>query len=595
MIDPSPYQQRIKKYAESTAKGNQLSRGIGQGRLALVIAILVLIYFYLTRQDLILLGLLIACIVALIVLIRWHQKVSKQLKMDQALLKINQEEAAFLNGNQEPFDPGKTFVDTNHAYSYDLDIFGPDSLYQHLNRTASYPGRSRLAQVLNSPAESATILQRQQSVAELGNRLNFRQELLATARQQPDSKETTDFLRSWSLQNPVISSRVQVLMYVLPVLLVICLIALFTTHHSLLFNLAILLFLANLGLLSSQQKAIKSELLDGDQIDRITHQYALIIRCIENEAFASPLLRDYHQKLVDHGKSASEAIHHLSTLLQRLDSINNGVVMIIYDGLCCYHLHILKSLYQWRQVHGRHVSDWLQVIGEMEMLNSLANFHYNNPKYALPEIVSDPKWEFEQLGHPLISGKERVCNDLTFDHFQYIILTGSNMSGKSTFLRSLGVNMVLASCGAPVCASSAKLKPLPVWVSMRVADSLSDHESYFFAEVRRLKTIMDHLEKEPGLVLLDEILRGTNSDDKRKGTLAIIKRLASMNAIGALATHDLEICNITNSYPDILSNHCFEVEIIDQQLHFDYRLRDGICQNQSATFLMQKMGVIENS
>jgi DNA mismatch repair ATPase MutS len=166
------------------------------------------------------------------------------------------------------------------------------------------------------------------------------------------------------------------------------------------------------------------------------------------------------------------------------------------------------------------------------------------------------------------------------------------MSGKSTFLRSLGVNMVLAGIGSPVCASAANIHPLPVLVSMRLSDSLSDSESYFFAEIKRLKQIMDALENQPAFVLLDEILRGTNSDDKRNGTIEVVKKVIAKKAIGAIATHDIEVCFTTNEYPNILTNKCFEVDIIADELHFDYKLRDGICKNKSATFLMKKMGVI---
>jgi DNA mismatch repair ATPase MutS len=173
-----------------------------------------------------------------------------------------------------------------------------------------------------------------------------------------------------------------------------------------------------------------------------------------------------------------------------------------------------------------------------------------------------------------------------------MILTGSNMSGKSTFLRSLGVNMVLGGIGSTVCASEANIHPLQVLVSMRLSDSLSDSESYFFAEIKRLKQIMDALEEKPAFVLLDEILRGTNSDDKRNGTIEVIKKVIAKKAVGAIATHDIEVCLTTNEYPEILTNQCFEVEIKNNDLHFDYKLRNGICKNKSATFLMQKMGVI---
>ncbi|MET0760127.1 MAG: DNA mismatch repair protein, partial [Flavobacterium sp.] len=192
----------------------------------------------------------------------------------------------------------------------------------------------------------------------------------------------------------------------------------------------------------------------------------------------------------------------------------------------------------------------------------------------------------------LLNEKTRIGNDVNFQPQSFMILTGSNMSGKSTFLRSLGINMVLAGIGAPVCADEANVHPLPILVSMRLSDSLSDSESYFYAEIKRLKLIMDQLEGNPAFVLLDEILRGTNSDDKRNGTIEVVKKMIAKKAIGAIATHDIEVCLTTNDYPNQLTNKCFEVEIIDNDLHFDYKLRNGICKNRSATFLMKKMEVI---
>jgi DNA mismatch repair ATPase MutS len=232
------------------------------------------------------------------------------------------------------------------------------------------------------------------------------------------------------------------------------------------------------------------------------------------------------------------------------------------------------------------------VIGELEAMNSLANFSYNNPSFSFPQLNNDSVVSLTNVGHPLIHAKKRIDNSIEFKDERFVILTGSNMSGKSTFLRTLGINMVLAGVGSPICATAATIHPMQVLVSMRLSDSLTESESYFFAEVKRLKEIMDTLESKKCFVLLDEILRGTNSDDKRNGTIEVIKKMIAKNAIGAIATHDLEVCLTTNLFPNILANKCFEVEIVNNDLVFDYKLRDGICQNKSASFLMKKMGVI---
>jgi DNA mismatch repair ATPase MutS len=228
----------------------------------------------------------------------------------------------------------------------------------------------------------------------------------------------------------------------------------------------------------------------------------------------------------------------------------------------------------------------------MEALSSLANLAHNNPDFTYPVLNDRYEVSLTALGHPLLHRSKRICNDISFEEHRLVILTGSNMSGKSTFLRTLGVNMVLAGTGSPVCATAAAVHPLPILVSMRQSDSLSDSESYFFAEVKRLHYIIQQAGLQKSWVLLDEILRGTNSDDKRSGTIGVIEKIIDLQAIGAIATHDLEVCETTKRYPDVLVNRCFEVEIVQDELVFDYQLRPGICKNKSATFLMKKMGII---
>jgi DNA mismatch repair ATPase MutS len=275
-----------------------------------------------------------------------------------------------------------------------------------------------------------------------------------------------------------------------------------------------------------------------------------------------------------------------------MDAIQNLVTAILFNGTFLYNLHILKSLIVWKNQHAAALEEWLKVIGEFEMLNSLANVSFNNPDFVFPELNTNYEISLLNLSHPLLSRKNRVGNDIDFQPQSFLILTGSNMSGKSTFLRSLGINMVLTGMGGAVCATKANVHPMPVLVSMRLSDSLSDSESYFFAEIKRLKQIMDELDHKPAFVLLDEILRGTNSDDKRNGTIEVIKKVIAKKAIGSIATHDIEVCLTTNEFPETLINKCFEVEIVNNDLHFDFILRDGICKNKSATFLMKKMGVI---
>jgi DNA mismatch repair ATPase MutS len=352
------------------------------------------------------------------------------------------------------------------------------------------------------------------------------------------------------------------------------------------------IFTVNLGFLGLFTKRILLENTQSPNIDKVIKQYGLLLEIIEKKDFDSEKLKGLQQKLTALDRTASAKIKQLSELFSRMDSIGNIVAAVLFNGLFLFHFHNLRAIIQWKKINSISLENWLDVIGEFEMLNSLANFSFNNPQFAFPTLNSNYEISFSNLSHPLLNENSRIGNHISFNPQAFTILTGSNMSGKSTFLRSLGVNMVLAGIGAPVCANQANVHPLSVLVSMRLSDSLSDSESYFYAEIKRLKLIIDALNDNRSFVLLDEILRGTNSDDKRNGTIEFIKNIIYKNAIGVIATHDIEVCLTTNEFPNHLTNRCFEVEISNGDLHFDYKLYNGICKNKSATFLMKKMGVI---
>ncbi len=294
----------------------------------------------------------------------------------------------------------------------------------------------------------------------------------------------------------------------------------------------------------------------------------------------------------DKNEQASTHIARLSRLLDDLDSVSNILVSIPLNVFSFYHLHRYNALLKWKEIHKGHITGWLESVAEIEVLCSFANFSYNNPRFVYPTLNRDYRVEFEEVGHPLIAEGQRVDNSIILDGKHFVLLTGSNMSGKSTFLRTLGVNMLLAMVGLPVCARRANIHPLKMMLSMRLSDSLSDGQSYFFAEINRIEEIIKTLEEERCFVLLDEVLRGTNSEDKQYGTIKIIERLLGLEALGVLATHDIEVCRLVERYPSQLVNKCFESVISEGELCFDYKLREGVCKNKNATFLMKKLGII---
>ncbi|CAM3975606.1 MutS-related protein [Flavobacterium sinopsychrotolerans] len=586
---------KAKKIHFSTALTaiNKKYNSISILRLFTIVLFLVSIYYYIKNSEVILIATAIFLFGLFVVLMRIHSKLVFEKQVNQALFDINENEISYLERNKIPFENGQEFNDFHHPYAYDLDIFGEHSLFQNLNRTATFIGKKIFANQLLTLLPNDEITRNHQAVKELSEKLDWRQEFLAFAKVSNDNQSNYETLLKWSTFNSTPLSKISIFIsYFSPLLFLGVLIVYLVTSNTFFASVLSYLFVINLMILGRFMKRIQAEVANSTNIDKTIHQYSLLLQKIENESFQSQKLIDLQQKLMFKKENASVHLKQLAGLFSNMDSISNFVTAIVFNGTFLFNLHVLKSLIQWKEDHTEALENWLEVIGEFEMLNSLANFSYNNPEFVYPTLNTNFEIDFTDLSHPLLNEKTRIGNNVRFHPESFMILTGSNMSGKSTFLRSLGINMVLSGMGSPVCASQANVHPLTVLVSMRLSDSLSDSESYFFAEIKRLKQIMDELENRPAFVLLDEILRGTNSDDKRNGTIEVVKKVIGKKAVGAIATHDIEVCLTTNDYPNVLTNKCFEVEIISNELHFDYKLHDGICKNRSATFLMKKMGVI---
>jgi DNA mismatch repair ATPase MutS len=587
------YQKKVSSYSDALNTINKKYNSISLLRLLSIVLCLVSGYYYLKTDASVYLVSSILLFIGFIVLMRIHSGLSFKKKLTEALLKINQNEITFLKREKLPFENGQEFIDFHHPYAYDLDIFGDHSLFQSLNRTGTFVGKKTLANQLLHNLPNDEITKNQNAIHELESKIDWRQEFLALAIIGQDTKEAYQALLNWKDSKSIpVSKIMSVLMYVLPATFGALLIAYFVTSNVIFLSYITFTFILNTTILGMFFKRIQTEIAKAENIDKIIKQYGLLVKGIENKTFKSDKLIALQNKFIYKNAKASTHLKQLSELFSNMDTINNFVSALLFNGVFLFNLHVLKNLLNWKANHASVLEEWLNVIGEFEMLNSLANFSHNNQDFVFPELNTEFKIGFSNLSHPLLNPETRVGNEVQFFSESFMILTGSNMSGKSTFLRSLGINMVLGGIGSVVCANKATMHPLPVLVSMRLSDSLSDSESYFFAEIKRLKQIMDALEEKPAFVLLDEILRGTNSDDKRNGTIEVVKKIIAKKAIGAIATHDIEVCLTTNEYPETLINQCFEVEIKNNELHFDYKLREGICKNKSATFLMQKMGVI---
>jgi DNA mismatch repair ATPase MutS len=318
------------------------------------------------------------------------------------------------------------------------------------------------------------------------------------------------------------------------------------------------------------------------------------IETIEKENFAAPLLKDLQHQYKQELTSASNKIKQLKKILDRLDVRFNVVLVLPLNLLLLWNLQQMLQLEKWKKENDADVTHWFDTLGVYEALMSFAVLHFNNPAWAFPTFKEEHFFiEAEELGHPLIAAGKRVNNFIKIDHKASVMLvTGSNMAGKSTYLRSIGINVILAMAGAPVCAAKFSLSPVQLISSMRISDNLEESTSTFYAELKKLKTVIDKVNnKEKVFVLLDEILRGTNSLDRHTGSEALIKQLVKQGAAAILATHDLDLASLQENYPGNIFNYHFDVQVNNEELYFDYRLKPGVCNSLNASILMKKIGL----
>jgi DNA mismatch repair ATPase MutS len=326
-------------------------------------------------------------------------------------------------------------------------------------------------------------------------------------------------------------------------------------------------------------------------------KYGELFRYIEQEVYHSELAASIKNRLKSDRYGARERINRLALIVSAFDNRLNILAGVILNGLFLWDIQCVLRLEKWKTEYKDKVSGWFNALGEYDALCSLANFAFNHPEFVFPEPDIEVILDFKQTGHPLIPPDTRVDNDMQINRQgEFVIITGANMAGKSTFLRTVTVNLLLGMAGAPVCAQNAKFSPVEIFSSMRTSDSLQKNESCFYTELKRLNELFEQLEKGNRLfIVLDEILKGTNSADKQKGSRAVLEKIIRLNGSGLIATHDLDLAELEKKYPDNLKNKCFEIEIDGDKIQFDYKLCDGITKKMNALLLMQQMGIISET
>lgn len=583
------YQNQIDKHTGKLTEVKQQLGGSSVIRL-LVFALTGLSMYLLFENAKLFLAAALVGIVLFLFLVSRHTNLKYKRDKLTALKKINETEVKLLKRDFHHLPDGSEFKNPEHYFSQDIDLYGKGSFYQYSNRTVLLEGGQTLAALYNENSIE-NISQKQEAVHELGSMPEWRQEFSAIA-SLTKTETTTEAIEKWLTSY---SSFVPAYMKYLPLVFSIISLAFFTLFFLGFISGWILFLLMLVGFLISGVyiKKITKLGLHSSKIQSTFEQYNWLLMIIEDTDFQSSLLKKKKQSIIKKGKKTSSILKEFSKLLGDLDQNNNVFYLIFGNG---YFLRGIATSYlveQWIMKHGASAKNWFEVIAFFDAYISLGTYDFNHPDYSFPIISNDQMiLKSKGAGHPLLDPEKSVLNDFQIDNEQFFIITGANMAGKSTFLRTVSLQVVMANIGLPVCAKEAIYNPIKLITSMRTTDSLTDDESYFFSELKRLKFIVDKIQTDRYFIVLDEILKGTNSTDKAKGSRKFVEKLVGSKSTGIIATHDLSLCEVAKELPEI-ENHYFDAEIIDNELHFDYKFKEGICQNMNASFLLKKMKIVD--
>ena len=583
------YQSEKEKYQVTLDKVSGQLKVIAMLRFSVFLATVFCIYFFLgNAKAMFFSGILGSCIFTFFLL--KYLKLKREKQELELLIGLNQTEINALNGNYSDLETGEEFLDASHFFSFDIDLFGKSSFFQFVNRTATAAGKKQLAKWFSDNTIEA-IEDKQKSIQELSKKPQWRQKFTVLALLVPaetSSKET----HSW-LQNYV-SFLPSKLNFFTPVFSIVSVAIMFGMYFQILaFGHLLVWFFIGLGISGSYLKKVNNLSLQASKAKNLFQQYHPLIAQIEGCDFIENTNLLQAKKFFSKDKKASEIVKIFSKLLDALDQRNNILIAIVGNGLFLMDLKNALKIEQWIANYGLKSEEWFDAVAYFDAQNSLANFAFNHPTYAFPVLVKDSSAivNATEIAHPLISSAKRIPSDCKINAQQFFIVTGANMAGKSTFLRTLSLSIVMANVGLPVCASRMEYKPTKLITSMRTSDSLTQESSYFFSELTRLKFIVEALKTDSYFIVLDEILKGTNSVDKAVGSQKFVEKLIHLKATGIIATHDLSLCEIENDYTNI-QNYYLDAEIVNDELYFDYKLKKGICKNRNASFLLKKMEIV---
>jgi hypothetical protein len=589
------YNQQITELQQILASLNRKSTSIGWLRFLIAVVTILAIYLTWPFALWIIVVVSITAISLFLFIVSVDTDTRGKIDNTKTLLAINEKELNHINYQYQQDYDGKDLEPQHHEYAEDLDLFGKSSLYQYINRCYSEKGKALLAERLLRSSSQGDILLQQEAVKEIASKTEWRQQLQAFGYRQEISTDTEKRVITWLNKNEdyFISSYWKTLLYVYPCV-TLCSLLLYMSNV-----IPLSLFLLFVVLFYSVSLFISK---------RITPVYMLLSKIVaeinslynqlhwfEKEKYQSKYLLQISERIQQNlSANASQEIRMLENILNRFDVRLNVLAFFFLNTFLLWDLWQLLALQNWKSRNKTTVPFWFAAIAEIEVINTIATLAFNHPSWCYPEI-SDRHFTLSghQIGHPLISSNQRVNNTFNLEGTGKIaLITGSNMAGKSTFLRSLGVNIILSHAGAPVCAEKFTVSVSKLMTSMRISDNLAENTSTFYAELKKLKNIIEAVnEKEKVFILLDEILRGTNSLDRHTGSIALIKQLIREQAVAVIATHDIELAQLAQAFPASVSNYHFDVQVSNNELYFDYKLKNGICTSMNASILMKKIGI----
>jgi hypothetical protein len=596
------YVERLRVRRETVSALRARERVISIARLVLIAAAIALAFWSMLAA--------LVPIAAFFVLVVWHERLVRARRRAERGASFFELGLARIDDDwQGRGDPGSAFADDHHPYAGDFDLFGSGSLFELISVAVTSSGRAKLARWLKDPARDAgEIAARQASVLELRERIDLREDLAVEGAEVSAEIESAK-LDAWGAQPTVTISRGERIAAIVFPLATIVLLAL--TLPSLIARLVGMTHPeATIGVMADMPAtplviaiivtAFVARRLHARvepivaAVERTEPALALlggVLRRIEREGFSSQRLQALRERLRGSELPASREIARLRRLVALLEARRNQF-FAPFAALLLWTPHVAFAIERWRVRSGSHIGDWIDAVAEIEALGSLASFAYEHPAYAMPEIAAEPVFDARELGHPLIPAARRVTNDIRLDEtLRLLVVSGSNMSGKSTMMRSVGIAAVLGMAGGAVCARSLRLAPTAVGASIRIHDSLQENASRFFAEILRIRQVLQMSREGPLLFLLDEILAGTNSHDRRIGAEAIVKGLVERGAMGLVSTHDLALAQIAEALAPRAANVHFEDHIEDGRVVFDYRMRPGVVTKSNALELMRSVGI----